>query len=307
MSRRNARSVGILGVPLDLGSGRRGTDMGPSAIRHAGLSARLERLGIAVHEHGYVAVALPETRAPGDERLRFAREIVRTCLRLRDRVLQICEAGETPLLLGGDHSIAIGTVAGVAAFHRRRRKSIGLLWIDAHADLNTPETSPSGNVHGMPLAALLGQGAPELLTVLDRAPALSARHTAIVGLRDIDPGERQRIAQLGVTIYTMQDLDERGASVCFREALGVVTKGTAGFHLSFDMDSLDPEVAPGVGTPVPGGLTYREAHLACELVAETGRLTSMEIVEVNPMLDERNRTGKLAVELVLSAMGKRIY
>jgi arginase len=300
----DARGVGILGVPLDLGAGRRGTDMGPSAIRFAGLAERLRRLGVAVHDHGYVAAAAPETRVPGDERLRFGREIVRTCLRLRDRVKWILSSGETPVILGGDHSIAMGSVAGTA-MHAGGK--VGLLWIDAHADLNTRETSPSGNVHGMPLAVLLGKGDATLLAVGGRKPVVSARHAALLGVRDVDPGERELIRELGLAVYTMKELDERGTSTCIREALARVTKGTKGFHLSFDMDVLDPEYAPGVGTPVPGGLTYREAHLACELVAETGRLLSMDVVEVNPILDERNRTADLAVQLILSALGKRIF
>ncbi len=299
----NGPKVGLLGVPLDLGAGRRGTDMGPSAIRFAGISERLRRLGVEVHDHGYVAAAAPETREPGDEHLRFGREIVRTCLRLRDRVKGILNAGETPVVLGGDHSLAMGSVAGSAAVAAGK---IGLLWIDAHADLNTPETSPSGNVHGMPLAVLLGKGDPTLLAIGGKAPVVAPRHTAILGLRDVDPGERERIRKLGVAVYTMKELDERGTSACLREALAKVTRGTAGFHLSLDMDALDPELAPGVGTPVPGGLTYREAHLACELVAETKKLLSMDVVEVNPILDERNRTADLAVQLVLSALGKTI-
>jgi arginase len=299
----DAKGVGILGVALDLGAGRRGTDMGPSAIRFAGLAERLRRLGVAVHDHGYVAAALPETRVPGDEHLRFGREISRTCVRLRDRVKAIHEAGEIPILLGGDHSLAMGSVAGTAA---AVNGPIGILWIDAHADLNTPETSPSGNVHGMPLAVLLGKGDPMLLSVGTETPVLSPKHTALLGLRDVDPGERERIRKLGIAAYTMKEIDERGTGTCVREALARVTKGTVGFHLSFDMDALDPEYAPGVGTPVPGGLTYREAHLACELVAETGKLLSMDIVEVNPILDERNQTADLAVQLILSALGKTI-
>jgi len=300
---KRAEGVGILGVPLDLGAGRRGTDMGPSAIRFAGLSERLRRLGVNVHDHGYVAVAAPETRVPGNEHMRFGREIVRTCLRLRERVKGILQASQTPVILGGDHSLAMGSVAGTAA---AVPGELGLLWIDAHADLNTPETSPSGNVHGMPLAVLLGMGDATLLEIGGRVPLVSPRHAALLGVREVDPGERERIKQLGVAVYSMKELDERGTSTCLREALGRVTAGTAGFHLSFDMDALDPEYAPGVGTPVPGGLTYREAHLACELAAETGKLLSMDVVEVNPILDERNRTADLAVQLILSALGKTI-
>jgi len=281
--------------------------MGPSAIRVAGLSERLVRFGTDLVDHGYVAAAAPETRTPGDAHCRFGKEILRTCLRLRERVRGILRSGQLPLVLGGDHSIAMGTVAGVAADARERGEEIGLLWVDAHADLNTPETSPSGNVHGMPLAVLLGRGDPQLLTVGDQTPVVRPERTVLFGLRDVDVGERDRIRKSGVGVYSMKEIDERGLSACMREALARVTDGTAGFHLSFDMDALDPEFAPGVGTPVPGGLTYREAHLACELAAETGALLSLEVVEVNPILDERNTTARLAIELILSALGKVIY
>jgi len=303
-----SRTIGVIGVPLDLGAGRRGTDMGPSAVRLAGLNARLEGFGCAVRDLGYVAVAAPETRQFGDERLRFGREIFRTCLRLRDRVKAALDQGAMPLVLGGDHSLAMGSVAGSASHVAANGGgTMGLLWIDAHADLNTPRSSPSGNVHGMPLAVLLGEGDPMLLGISQGTPVVRADRSVLLGVRSVDQGERKRIRDLGLTVYTMKDLDERGVSACMREALARVTKGTAGFHLSFDVDSLDPEVAPGVGTPVAGGLTYREAHLACELVAESGKLVAMDVVEVNPILDERNRTAEVAVELILSAMGKRIY
>ncbi|MEM8885308.1 MAG: arginase [Planctomycetota bacterium] len=299
--------VGLLGVPLDLGAGRRGTDMGPSAIRLAGVTAGLQRLGVEVKDHGYVAVAAPEMRDPGRADLRFGREIERTCGRLRDRVRAILDGGAMPLVLGGDHSIAMGTVAGAASHFRTRQESIGLLWIDAHADLNTPSSSPSGNVHGMPLATILGNGEPSLMRIGGDTPWVPPEKVVILGLRDVDPGEKQWIRDHNIRVYSMKEIDQRGISACMRDALAVVTDGTAGFHLSFDMDSLDPEEAPGVGTPVPGGLTYREAHLACELIADTSKLVSMEIVETNPILDERNRTGRLAVELALSAVGKTIY
>ena len=302
--------VGILGVPLDLGAGRRGTDMGPSAIRLAGLTAGLEGLGIEVRDQGYVAVAAPETRTPGRTDFRFGKEIHRTCLRLRDRVKTILAGGARPLVLGGDHSIAMGTVCGVAAHYAAhnsgRGQPIGLLWVDAHADLNTPKSSPSGNIHGMPLATLLGNGDP-LLTGLGHAtPVIDKTKVAIIGLRSVDPGERAWIRAQGIAHYPMNEIDARGFATCMQEALHVVTNGTCGFHTSFDMDSLDPEAAPGVGTPVPGGLTYREAHLACEMIAATDRLLSLEVVETNPILDDRNRTGHLAVELILSALGKTI-
>lgn len=301
------RKVGVLGVPLDLGAGRRGTDMGPSAIRLAGLTAGLEKLGVEARDHGYVAVAAPETRDPGRQDLRFGREIERTCGRLRDRVRSILAGGARPLVLGGDHSIAMGTVAGVASHHAERDQSIGLIWIDAHADLNTPQTSPSGNVHGMPLATILGVGEPSLVGLGPSARWVDPAHVAILGLRDVDAGEKKRIREHGIRVFSMKEIDERGIHDCMVDALEIATTGTAGFHLSFDMDSLDPGVAPGVGTPVPGGLTYREAHLACELAAEANALLSLEIVETNPILDDRNVTGKLAVELALSALGKTIY
>jgi len=280
--------------------------MGPSAIRLAKLARRLEALGVEVRDHGYVAVPAPETRKPGREDFRFGKEIHHTCVRLRDRVRGILASGARPLVLGGDHSIAMGTVAGVASHYADAGESIGLLWIDAHADLNTPKSSPTGNIHGMPLATILGTGDPLLVGLGHASPMVNTSNVAILGLRDVDAGERRWIHERGVRVFTMQDIDENGFASCMRAALAVVTNDTRGFHLSFDMDSLDPEVAPGVGTPVPGGLTYREAHLACELIAESGRLLSMEVVETNPMLDERNRTGQLAVELILSALGKTI-
>jgi len=305
-TRELSAPVGILGVPLDLGAGRRGTDMGPSAIRLAGLTAGLERLGIEVRDQGYIAVAAPETRAPGRTDFRFGKEIHHTCVRLRDRVMAILAGGARPLVLGGDHSIAMGTVCGVAAHYAQNEAPIGLLWVDAHADLNTPDSSPSGNIHGMPLATLLGVGDPLLLGLGHTTPVIDKSKVAIIGLRSVDPGERAWIREQGIAHFTMKEIDAHGFSTCMREALEVVTSGTCGFHCSFDMDSLDPEAAPGVGTPVPGGLTYREAHLACELIAETDRLLSLEVVETNPMLDDRNKTGALAVELILSALGKTI-
>ena len=299
--------VGLLGVPLDLGAGRRGTDMGPSALRLAGIAGALEALGVTVQDHDNLAAATPETRGAGDPKLRFGRAIRNTCRRLRDRVRRLIDQGQLPLVLGGDHSIAMGSVAGVSGCLLERGEELGLLWIDAHADLNTPATSPSGNVHGMPLAVLLGKGAEELLALSEQRPAIDPAHTALLGLREIDPGECDRIRRLGVRIFTMKDLDEQGSAASMREALAHVTTGTGGFHLSFDLDALDPEIAPGVGTPVRGGLTYREAHLLCELVAEAGAMVSMDVVEINPILDLANRTADLAVELVASALGKRIF
>ncbi|MDH3590350.1 MAG: arginase [Planctomycetota bacterium] len=300
------RKVGILGVPLDLGAGRRGTDMGPSAIRLAGVRRRLARF-CDVTDHGSIHAAEPEVLIAGDETMRFAGEIAATCARLRDGVVKILDDGETPLVLGGDHSIAMGSAAGAAAWLAKRDESLGVLWVDAHADLNTPESTPSGNVHGMPLAVLLGHGPDVLLDIGPARPVVKPHNVAIVALRDVDSGEANRIRKLGIQVFTMREIDDAGTGTCMRQALDAVMDGTGGFHISFDMDSLDPGIAPGVGTPVPGGLTYREAHLACEMAADTRRLISMDVVETNPILDEKNRTGELAVELILSSVGKRIY
>jgi len=300
------RSVTITAVHMDLGAGRRGVDMGPSAIRVAGLAARLSRLGYDVREAGSVSVREPEVCPVGEAHVKYLEEVRACCTTLRDRTLEALEAGATPLALGGDHSIAIGSLAAQALFHRRRGLPVGLVWIDAHADMNTPETSPTGNIHGMPLAVSLGEGVRELVGLAGDRPALDPRHVSIVGARDVDPGERERIRRLGVRVYTMSEVDERGIAACMDEAVARALDGTAGVHLSFDLDGVDPQFAPGVGTPVAGGLTYREAHLACEKVAQTGRLLGMDLVELNPVLDTNNRTAKLAVELILSAFGKSI-
>lgn len=302
----SARAVSIVAVHMDLGAGRRGVDMGPSALRIAGLAERLVRLGYDVVESGSVSVREPEVCAVGEARVKYLHEVVAVCEALRDKALAALEAGARPLALGGDHSIAIGSVAAQALHHRRKGLPIGLVWVDAHADMNTPDTSPSGNIHGMPLAVLLGEGHPALLAVAGDRPALDPAHVAIVGARDLDPGERERIRRLGVRVFTMSEIDERGVAACLDEAVARAGKGTAGIHLSFDLDGVDPEYAPGVGTAVAGGLTYREAHLACEKVAQTGRLLGMDLVELNPVLDAHNRTAKLAVELILSAFGKTI-
>ena len=301
------RSVAIVGVHMDLGAGRRGVDMGPSALRVAGLGERLTRLGFDVREAGSVFVREPEVLPVGEERTRYVQEVVQCCTALRDRVRAILKEGASPLVLGGDHSIAIGSIAAQAAHHREASgRPIGLVWIDAHADMNTPESSPSGNIHGMPLAVLLGMGAPALRAVAGDAPALDPRHVAVLAARDLDREEREIVHRSGVRVFTMSEIDERGVAACMDEALGRVLNGTAGVHLSFDLDGVDPQYAPGVGTPVPGGLTYREAHLACEKVAQSGRLLGMDLVEINPILDTRNQTALLGVELILSAYGKSI-
>lgn len=300
------KKIRVLGVPLDLGQNRRGVDMGPSAVRVAGLEARLEALGHIVEDAGNVSVAIAEQKKVGDPRAKYLKEITATCTRHAEQVLKTLEAGKTPLVLGGDHSVAAGTVAGVAEFYRRKQQNIGLLWIDAHSDINTPESSPSGNVHGMPLAAIMGLGPPELGNIFGFSPKVAPENCVIVGVRDIDKAEKEHIHQAGIEVYTMRDIDERGMRVVIEEALRAAGRGTAGYHVSLDMDWIDPEDAPGVGTPVRGGATYREAHLAMEIIADHGRMTSFEIVEVNPVIDEHNRTASLAVELTLSAFGKKI-
>jgi arginase len=301
------REIRVLGVPLDMGASRRGVDMGPSAMRVAGLEARLEALGHHVSDGGNVAVELAETQNFGSPNARYLKQIADTCTRTAEAVSKTLEEGMTPLVLGGDHSIAVGSVSGVSGFYRRQNRKIGVIWIDAHSDINTPDTSPSGNVHGMPLAALLGLG-PDLLTNIGGfSPKIAPENTVLVGVRDIDSAERANIRRAGIgEVYTMRDIDERGMRAVMEEALRAAGRGTAGYHISLDMDWIDPEDAPGVGTPVRGGATYREAHLAMEILADHGRMLSFEIVEVNPVIDEHNRTADLAVELACSAFGKKI-
>jgi arginase len=276
-------------------------------MRVAGLEARLEALGHQVVDGGNIRVEVAETRTSGSRSARYLAEIAETCTRTAEAVVRTLEEGMVPLVLGGDHSLAAGSVSGVAEFYRRRNERIGLIWLDAHSDINTPETSPSGNVHGMPLAALLGLGPEPLESIFGFSPKVSAENTVLIGIRDIDSAERDNIRRAGVAeVYTMRDIDERGMRTVMEEALRAAGRGTAGYHVSLDMDWIDPEDAPGVGTPVRGGATYREAHLAMEILADHGRLLSFEIVEVNPVIDEHNRTADLAVELACSAFGKKI-
>src|SRR5882762_707252 len=282
------KKIRILGVPLDLGQSRRGVDMGPSAVRVAGLEARLEALGHGVEDGGNVSVAIAEQKKEGDPKAKYLKEITATCTKHADMVLKTLEAAKFPLVLGGDPSVAAGTVAGVAEFYRRQNQKIGLIWIDAHTDINTPDTSPSGNVHGMPLAAIMGLGPPELSNIFNFSPKVSPENCVLVGIRDVDDREKENIRKTGVEVYTMRDIDERGMRTVMEEALRTAGRGTAGYHVSLDMDWIDPEDAPGVGTPVRGGATYREAHLAMEIIADHGRLLSFEIVEVNPVIDEHN-------------------
>jgi arginase len=301
------RKIRVIGVPLDMGASRRGVDMGPSAMRVAGLEARLEALGHHVVDGGNIKVEIPETQAHGAANARYLKQIAEICSRTGDAVIKILDDGMTPLVLGGDHSLAAGSISGVAEYYRRHDQKIGLVWIDAHSDINTPETSPSGNVHGMPLAAVIGLGPGLLSNLYGYAPKVSPENTVLVGVRDIDAAERANIKRAGMgEVYTMRDIDERGMRTVMEEALRAAGRGTAGYHVSLDMDWIDPEDAPGVGTPVRGGATYREAHLAMEIIADHGRLLSFEMVEVNPVIDEHNRTADLAVELACSAFGKKI-
>jgi arginase len=298
--------LAITDMHLDLGAGRRGTDMGPSAMHVAGLVPNLERLGHKVADVSAIEVRSAEASEPGDPRARFLNHIAEACRRLADRVEQGCEAGRFPLVLGGDHAQAIGTISGLARYWRKRGKRVGVLWVDAHTDMNTPDTSPSGNIHGMPLSALLGHGPPELVSIAGSTPALDPRDVVILGARDVDSMETRLVQETGVRVYTMSELDSRGTAECVREAFARVTWQTAGVHLSFDLDGVDPDDAPGVGTPVPGGLSVRESHLICEQAAASGKLLGMEMVELNPTLDVANKTGRLAVWLIQSALGKTI-
>jgi arginase len=299
--------IAVIGAPLDLGAGRRGVDMGPSAVRVAGLGRRIGALGYDVRDLGNVDVAQAESTADrGPSNAHYVTQIAQSCANIARIVEDALDGGNIPLVLGGDHSIAAGTMAGVASHFRRENQRAGLLWIDAHADMNTPQTSPSGNVHGMPLACCVGRGPAELVNLLGFAPKVDAANVALVGIRDVDLLERTQLKETGVTAFTMREIDERGMRDVLRDAIRIAGDGTAGFHLSLDLDFVDPAYAPGVGTPVRGGATYREAHLAMEMVCDSQRMLSMEVVEVNPVIDEFNRTAELAVELILSALGKKI-
>jgi arginase len=298
--------IAIIGAPLDLGQGRRGVDMGPSALRVANLNRRLASLGYVVEDLGNVQVEQAESSPEGDPRAKYLPQIAAACDRLATAVGETLARGGVPLVVGGDHSVAIGSVSGVSRYFRERKKEIGLIWLDAHADMNTPESSPSGNVHGMPLACLVGMGPPELRDLAGFRPKIAPGHAVIVGLRNVDRTEKPQVRESGVHAFTMRDIDERGLGAVMEEAIRLATEGTAGFHLSLDMDFVDPADAPGVGTPVRGGVTYREAHLAMETICDSGGMVSLEVVEVNPAIDEVNRTADLAVELLMSGLGKRI-
>ncbi|CAN5146401.1 MAG: arginase [Gemmatimonadetes bacterium] len=306
MPRPYPDDIHVIGVPIDLGAGRRGVDMGPSALRIAGLRERLSRLGYRVTDIGDLQVRIFEAAELGDERARFLEEIAGMNRTLSERVIAALEARAVPIVLGGDHSLSIGSIAGVAAWARAREEDVGLLWFDAHADMNTPETTPSGNIHGMPLAATLGYGDSALTDIGGFAPKVRWEKVALVGARDVDAVERPLIRESGIRVFTMREIDEKGIVPVLEEALAIVSEGTIGFHVSWDMDFVDPNFAPGVGTPVKGGVDYREGHLALEIVSDTDGMISLDMVETNPILDDRNRTGVLGMELILSALGKAI-
>jgi len=295
--------IDILGVPIDLGADRRGVDMGPSAIRYAHLRQRLEDLGYAVEDQGNIEVPIQETCQVTDPRLKYIDCIIPMGRRVAGAVATSVQGGHFPLVLGGDHSLSVGSIRGAA-----KRKKLGVIWIDAHADFNTHETTPSGNIHGMPLAALCGLGDARLVSLWDETPpVLDPRRVAVIGARDLDPGEKDNLRSAGVMVQGMEQVDRFGMVAALEKAIERVSRDADGIYLSFDMDALDPLHAPGVGTPVPGGLSFREAHLVCEVVAETGKLIGMEIVEVNPILDVQNQTATLAVEFIRSALGSRVW
>lgn len=303
---RKGQTVSVIGAPLDLGAGHRGVDAGPSAFRIAGLMGAIREMGYPVVDEGNIQVQIPECLPEGQANAKFLSEIADACEHQRAKVFEALQKGHFPLVLGGDHSIAIGTVAAISSYYRQQDQEIGVIWVDAHADMNTPDTTHSGNIHGMPLAVALGLGAPELVGLGGFSPKLKAEHVVLIGIRDLDLEEKRIVKECGVKTFTMTDIDELGMSTVIRQAIEIAGSGTAGIHLSFDFDGLDPDIAPGVGTPVKGGIRYREAHLLMEKVALTGRMIGLEMVELNPILDLRNQTAELGVELIQSAFGKRI-
>lgn len=301
-----AGTVHVHGVPLDLGGGRRGVDMGPSAVRIAGLGERLASIGYTVIDKGDLAAPIPETQAERDPKKKYMREIARVCQKLYQQVYQTLSDGALPIVLGGDHSLAAGSVGASADFAAAKGGELGLIWVDAHGDMNTPATTATGNVHGMPLAALVGQEPAELARIGARSPKVKAKTTVLIGVRNLDAPEKDHIRETGVNVFTMKDIDRHGIAAIMKRALGLASQGTTGVHVSFDLDVCDPSIAPGVGTPVKGGLDYREAQLVMEMVADSGRLVSLDLVEVNPILDAQNQTAILSAELALSALGQQI-
>ena len=300
------RPVHIIGVSLDLGGNRRGVDMGPSAFRIAGLGERLAALGVPIVDDGDLVAPIPETKSFGDPGKKYIREIARVCEKLYKTSLATFDSGGFPLVLGGDHSLAAGSVAATAEFVRREGKPLGLIWVDAHGDMNTPATSGSGNVHGMPLASLLGPEPAELSRIGGFSPKVLPHHTVLIGIRNLDEREKEIVRGSGVHVFTMKDIDRAGIASVAEQALALAGAETGGVHVSFDLDVCDPTIAPGVGTPVKGGLDYREAHMVMEIVADSGLLRALDLVEVNPILDDRNMTAILGVELAASALGQKI-
>ncbi len=306
MNFKAEKTVHIIGVPMDLGASRRGTDMGPSALRIAGLGAAIREMGYQVAREEDIAVPSMETRSSEDSKARFKPQILKVCTTLAGRVKEILDADNFPLVIGGDHSIAMGTVAGAAAHFRDRNEEMGLIWFDAHGDMNIPGVSPSGNIHGMPLAHLLGRGDPDLAGILGFSPKVNPENVALIGIRDIDAGERTIIRESCIHVFTMRDIDEMGMAKVAREAMEIVTNGTGGFHMSFDVDGCDPSVIPGSGTLVHGGVRFREAHLLLEYCADSRKMMSMEVVELNPFLDHGNVSAERTLHLITSALGKSI-
>jgi arginase len=301
------RPVHVIGVPLDLGGARRGVDMGPSAFRIAGLGERVAGLGYAVSDKGDLPAPIPETQEQRDERKKYIRDITKVCQKLYQTALMSLEEGAMPLVLGGDHSLAAGSVGAAAEWAKKTKElPLGLLWIDAHGDMNTPATSLSGNVHGMPLAALLGPEPAELSRLGGFSPKVLPAHTVLIGVRNLDEREKVAVRDSHVHVFTMKDIDRQGIASIVEQAVNLAGNGTAGIHVSFDLDVCDPMIAPGVGTPVKGGLDYREAHLMMEIIADSDLLTSLDMVEANPTLDVQNTTAQLGTELVLSALGMKI-
>jgi arginase len=300
------QNVSIIGFPMDLGADRRGVDMGPSALRIAGLQTKLESLGYKVDDNGDIKIEIMERQKIKNPRLKYLDEIIKTSKLLADKVEKVLAKGDFPLCIGGDHSMALGTISGIASYCEKNKHKLGVIWIDAHSDMNTDETSPSGNIHGMPLASLLGLGCDELVNLLGFSPKLDPENCALIGIRSIDEAEKLNIKKLGVPIYTMNDIDKLGIHRIIAKVLKQFREKVDHIHISFDVDSVDPSVAPGVGTPVSGGLSYREAHLLMETIAECGCMSSIEVAELNPILDHKNQSAAFAAELIASSMGQRI-